>query len=143
MTTNKLAIRALPVIEGPPRTPLTTGGRIRLPAGEFVQVLNGDVARFVALLEFKVGDGLTRGNHFHEKKSEALYVVSGRLAAVFVDVDSGERVERTLVAGDLARVAPRLAHTYRALEPALAIETSPTPFDPADVVPFRRFDPTP
>jgi|SRR5215831_4706686 len=137
MIADKLAIRALPIIEGPPATPVTTGGRIRLPAGEFVQVLNGEEARFVALLEFKVGAGLTRGNHFHERKSETLYVVSGRLAAIFVDVDSGERVEHTLVPGDLARVAPRLAHTYRALEPALAIETSPTPFDPADIVPFR------
>jgi mannose-6-phosphate isomerase-like protein (cupin superfamily) len=137
MIADKLAIRALPIIEGPPPTPVTTGGRIRLPAGEFVQVLNGEVARFVALLEFKVGDGLTRGNHFHERKSEALYVVSGRLEAIFVDVDSGERIERTLAPGDLARVAPRLAHTYRAIEPALAIETSASPFDPADVVPFR------
>ncbi|MFI5372296.1 MAG: hypothetical protein ACHQ52_12130, partial [Candidatus Eisenbacteria bacterium] len=51
----------------------------------------------------------------------------------FVDLDSGERVERTLEPGDLVTVAPGLAHVYVALEPSLAIETSPTPFDPTDV----------
>lgn len=136
MTTGKLEFRTLPVFEGAPATPVTTGGRIRMPAGEFTQVLNGDVARYVALLEFKLGPGLSRGNHYHEKKSETLYVVSGRLAATFVDVDTGERVERELAPGDLVRMAPRLAHTYRALEPAFAVELSPTPFDPADVTPF-------
>jgi hypothetical protein len=67
--------------------------------------------------------------------------VSGRLAARFVDMDSGERVERTLEPGDLVTIAPGLAHVYVALEPSLAIEMSPTPFDPGDVTPFD-FDAT-
>ena len=137
MSTAKLVVRRLPVIDGPPATPVLTGGRIRMPAGEFTQVLNGDVARFVALLEFRVGDGLSRGNHVHERKSESLYLASGRLAATFTDLDSGERIERVIEAGDLVYVAPRLAHAYRALEPSLAVELSPTPFDPDDVTPFE------
>ncbi len=140
MSTSKLVSRTLPVVVGPPPTPVTTGGRILLPAGEFTQVLNGETARFVALLEFKVGPGLSRGNHYHERKTESLYVVSGRLAARFADLDTGERFERELAAGDLVTVAPRLAHTYRALEPALAVELSPTPFDPADVTRFEFGD---
>ena len=134
--TEKLRFRTLPITVGAPASPVLDGGRIQLPAGEFVQVLNGEEARFVAVLEFRVGAGLSRGNHFHQRKSEGLYVVSGRLAGTFVDVDSGERIERVIETGDLVRVLPRCAHAYRAIETALAVEFSPTAFDPGDVTPY-------
>jgi len=134
---NGLSIRSLPVIFGRPEAPVTDGGRIVLPAGEFAQIANGEEARFIAYLEFLVGEGRSRGNHVHARRAEALYVVRGRLRARWADVASGEREEQVLKGGDLVHVAPGLAHAYEALEYTQAIEFSATPFDPLDVTPYR------
>ena len=134
---NGLSIRSLPVIHGKPATPVTDGGRIVLPAGEFAQIANGEGgARFIAYLEFLVGAGRARGNHVHARRAESIYLVRGRLRARWADVSSGEREERVLKAGDLVHVAPGVAHTYEALEYSQAIEFSDSPFDPDDVTPF-------
>ncbi len=133
----RVTVRRLPVVDGAPKTPITTGGRIRMPAGEFAQVSNGEDVRFVAYLEFRHEPGLSRGNHFHAKKSEALYVVTGRLRARFADPETREQVGLELAAGDLVRVATGIAHGYEALEYTQAIETSGAAFDPADVTPYR------
>lgn len=129
----RVTVRRLPVVDGAPRTPITTGGRIRMPAGEFAQVVNGEDVRFVAYLEFKAEPGLSRGNHYHLRKSESLYVIAGRLRARFADPATREQAEVELETGDLARVATGIAHGYEALEHTQAIETSSTAFDPADV----------
>jgi mannose-6-phosphate isomerase-like protein (cupin superfamily) len=132
----KVTLRRLPVFERPPETPVLTGARIRMAAGEAAPILNGGPWRFVAYLEFLPGTGAWRGNHFHERKRETFYVVTGRLRAVFEDVDSGERAETELSAGDLLVIEPRCAHAFTALEYAQVIEASPFEYDAADAHPF-------
>lgn len=133
---SQLTIRSLPVIHGKPATPVTGGGRIVLPAGEFAQIANGGEARFIAYLEFLMGQGRARGNHVHTRRAESLYVIRGKLRARWADVASGAREERVLKAGDLVHVAPGCAHVYEALEYSQAIEFSDTAFDPGDVTPY-------
>lgn len=131
----KLSLRPLPVLDGPPAQPVLDGARIRMAAGEAAPVFNGGPWRFIAYLEFLPGTGAWRGNHFHEKKCEYFYVISGRLHGVFEDMDSGERFETELVVGDVLTIEPRCAHAFRALEYAQVIECSPLEFDASDSYP--------
>jgi mannose-6-phosphate isomerase-like protein (cupin superfamily) len=132
----RVTVRKLPVIHGRPERPVTDGGRILLPAGEFAQIANDESVRFVAYLEFKHEPGLSRGNHYHRRKAESLYVISGRLRARFADPHTQDRAEITIEAGDLVRVSADCAHAYEALEPSHAVEFSGTAFDATDVVAF-------
>jgi mannose-6-phosphate isomerase-like protein (cupin superfamily) len=130
----RLTLRKLPVVHGKPERPVLDGGRIMLAAGEFAQIANAEEVRFVAYLEFLDGPGLSRGSHYHERKGEALYVLSGRIRARFADPDTRETHELVLERGDLVRTMPRCAHRYEALGYAQAVEFSATPFDASDVV---------
>ncbi len=129
-------LRRLPRYRVPLERPVTEGGVIEMPAGDFVQVVNGDPVRFVAHLEFRAGRS-SRGNHYHLTRTEWLTVVRGRLLARYADLEGGARFEVVLEAGDQARVAPRCAHSYTAIEDAAAIECATHPFDPADTVAFK------
>lgn len=132
---SRVSIRRLPVLDAPPATPVLDGVRIRMSAGEAAPIWNGTPFRFIAYLEFLPDTGAWRGNHFHEKKREAFYVIRGRLRAVFEDVDTGERAEHTLEAGDVLHIEPRCAHAFQALEYAQVIECSPLDYDAADAYP--------
>ena len=131
----KVAILSLPVLDAPPAQPRLDGVRIKMAAGEAAPVFNGGPWRFIAYLEFLPGTLAWRGNHYHEKKREYFYVIRGRLHGVFEDVDTGERAEAELVAGDVIVIEPRCAHAFRALEHAQAIECSPLEFDASDAYP--------
>lgn len=128
----RVTLRSLPVLDQPPAQPILDGVRIRMAAGEAAPVFNGTPFRFVAYLEFLPGTGAWRGNHFHEKKREAFYVIRGRLHGVFENVDTGERAEAEIGAGDVLMIEPRCAHAFRALEYAQVIECGTQDFDPAD-----------
>ena len=132
----KAALRKLPRYRVPLAQPVTEGGVIEMPAGDFVQVANGEPVRFVAHLEFRAAAGAARGNHYHLARTETLTVLRGRLRARVHDLDTGERAEWTLEAGDQVTMFPRCAHAYLALEDAAAIEVSSHAFDPDDTVAF-------
>jgi mannose-6-phosphate isomerase-like protein (cupin superfamily) len=131
----RVSIRRLPVLDGPPQEPVLDGARILMTAGEAAPVFNGSPFRFIAYLEFLPGTGAWRGNHWHERRREALYVIRGRLRAVFEDIDTGERAEAVLETGDLLHIDPRCAHAFQALEYAQVIECSPLDYDAADAYP--------
>jgi len=129
-------VRRLPRYRVPLAAPVTAGGIIEMPAGDFVQVANGREVRFVAHLEFRAASGASRGNHVHRARTEWVTVIRGRLRARYADVASGERFEVELAAGDQVEVRPGCAHSYVAIEDAAAIECSTHDFDPADAEPF-------
>ncbi|MER7444891.1 cupin domain-containing protein [Micromonospora avicenniae] len=131
---DKVQVRRLPVISLPVPD---GGGRIQSPAGEFARVVNGGTYRYLAYLEFRPEAGKPRGNHYHERRTETLYVISGRLRAVYQDLESGERAETILEAGDLVIVHPRCAHVYHAYELSQAVELADEPYDPADTYPYE------
>jgi mannose-6-phosphate isomerase-like protein (cupin superfamily) len=132
---SKVSIRSLPVLDGPPVQPVLDGVRIHMKAGEAAPITNGTPFRFLAYLEFLPNTGAWRGNHFHERKRETFYIIHGRVHGVFEDVDSGERAEIELAAGDVIVIEPRCAHAFRALEYAQALEFSPLDYDASDAYP--------
>ena len=132
---DRVTIRRLPVLDRPPERPILDGVRIRMRAGEAVPVWNGGPWRFIAYLELLPGADTWRGNHWHEKKTEYFYVISGRLRGVFEDLDSGERLDTELETGTTVVIAPRVAHAFVGLERSQALECSPFEFDAADAYP--------
>jgi len=132
---DKVTIRALPVLDGPPAEPVLDGVRIRMPAGEAAPVWNGGPWRFIAYLELLPGAATWRGNHWHEKKTEYFYVISGRLRGVFEDLDTGETLDTELEAGTTVVIRPRVAHAFKGLERSQALECSPFEFDATDAFP--------
>jgi dTDP-4-dehydrorhamnose 3,5-epimerase-like enzyme len=98
--------------------------------GEFVQISYREEIRHLAL--FEIRRGFSRGNHYHEKKEEIFYVVSGMIKALFLDVESPQKEEHLLKKGDKIRIKPRCAHRFVGLEDALVVEYSPQIYEPED-----------
>jgi len=98
--------------------------------GEFVQISYQEEIRHLAI--FEIRKGFSRGNHYHEKKEEIFYVVSGRMRALFVDMDSLQREEHFLEKGDKIRIKPRCGHIFLGMENALVVEYSPQVYDGED-----------
>ena len=98
--------------------------------GEFVQVSYREDIGHLALFELKQGH--VRGSHYHEKKEEVFYIVSGIIRARFVDMDTQNKEELILTKGDRVRVLTRTGHTFYGLEDALVIEYSPQYYDKVD-----------
>lgn len=118
-----------------------TGGRGLSPAGEMAQIINGDAMRLVTYIEFTM-DGKPRGNHYHTKKTEIIYVIRGHLRVFFEDLDTHERFDISAKTGDLIRVQPNCAHVYVAQEYTQALELNEVAYDPADTFPYTVLIPT-
>lgn len=109
-------------------------GRVTSRAGELVRFANGGTYQFAVYWDCHPG-GPCRGNHYHLDKTEVLYVISGRLQAAYQDLDSGERIDLVLEAGDQVRVRPRLVHAYLALAATQVVEVATRPYAQSDVYP--------
>jgi dTDP-4-dehydrorhamnose 3,5-epimerase-like enzyme len=98
--------------------------------GEFAQICYDEEARHIAF--FTVRRGFSRGSHYHERKEEIFYVVSGRIRAVFVDHDTKEREELLLVGGTRLRLKPRCWHIFYGIDDSSVVEYSPQVYDKTD-----------
>jgi dTDP-4-dehydrorhamnose 3,5-epimerase-like enzyme len=98
--------------------------------GEFVQVAFREEIHHLAV--FEIRKGFSRGSHYHEKKEEIFYIFTGKVRAVFMDMDTLQKEEKILEKGDRIRIKPRCGHTFLALEDTLVVEYSPQVFDPVD-----------
>jgi dTDP-4-dehydrorhamnose 3,5-epimerase-like enzyme len=98
--------------------------------GEFAQICYREEARHIAV--FTIKEGFWRGGHYHEKKDEAFYVVEGKIRAVFVDLDTEERMEHFLKKGDRLRVKPRCWHVFYGIGDSLVVQYSPQVYDATD-----------
>lgn len=98
--------------------------------GEFVQIAYAEEMRHLAW--FTIRAGFWRGMHYHEKKEEIFYVVSGKIRARFVDLSTKEEEEHILERGDKIRLQPGLWHIFHALEDSSVVEYSPQVYDKAD-----------
>ena len=126
VTRQKLASLIPPV---PPDAPRLK--RLMLPQGELAQFHDGEEGmRYVASVELK--PGTVRGNHYHEKKREWFYMISGELFLIVQDLDSGIREQINLKPGDLVYISPKVAHAFQVQAPGYAVEFSPVAFDAAD-----------
>lgn len=98
--------------------------------GEFVQVSYKQEIKHIAYFELK--NGFYRGSHYHEKKEEFFYVISGKIKAVFYDIETGEKEEHVLEKGQLIHVKPCCAHIFYGTEDARVIEFSPQVYEKED-----------
>lgn len=135
MLTTKVVIEELP-----------TGGddkserRIFSDKGEMVQVLNRGTQSFKHLVYWELDSARTeqeRGHHYHEKKAEQLYVISGELELLLEDLETSERRAFTVRGGTRITIPPRIAHAYHSHTYSQVLEYSPDPYDPSDTHPHR------
>lgn len=110
--------------------------RLALAQGELAQFHDADPGiHYIAALELV--EASVRGNHYHTRKEEHVYLMRGSMELIVEDPGSRERAEVRMEPGDLTVIQPGLAHAFRILHPGVAIEFSPTRFDPADIHPHQ------
>jgi mannose-6-phosphate isomerase-like protein (cupin superfamily) len=127
--------RRLPEYVGPPPADAPALKRLRLPQGDLVQFHNDDEGmRYVAWIELK--EGGVRGNHYHERKLEHIYLLTGAVELTVEDIDTGERAVVDLEAGDRVTIPTRIAHALRTVRAGQAVEFSPGRLESNDT--FRR-----
>jgi uncharacterized RmlC-like cupin family protein len=123
---------SLPVFDNPAESAPTEPKRLRLAQGELAQIFTGSPGiRYLAALELRAGT--MRGNHFHERKHEFVYLISGRMEIVCEEPQTNGRERFICQAGDLFEIAPHIAHVFRVLESGTGVEFSPQEFDASDV----------
>ena len=110
--------------------------RLLEPRGELTQISNGKAFLHLVYWDIRPEPGTFRGQHYHERKEESMYILRGCLRALFEDIDSKEREEHTLAEGTKVLIQPRLAHKFIPLEFVQVIEFSPQPFDGSDAFPY-------
>lgn len=123
--------QSLPCLAPPtaPNAPMLK--RLLLPQGELAQFHDSETpVRYLALLDLM--EGTIRGQHYHLKKKEWVYLGRGELTLVAEDLATKERETIPVRAGDLVHIAPGIAHALRVVEAGYAVEFSPHRFDPAD-----------
>jgi len=98
--------------------------------GEFVQISYKEEIRHLAV--FEIRKGFSRGSHYHEAKEEIFYVVSGKMRALLMDMDTLQKEEYILEKGDKIRLKPRCGHIFYGLEDTLVVEYSPQVFNMED-----------
>ena len=106
--------------------------------GEFVQISYQEEIRHLAL--FEIRKGFSRGGHYHAKKEEIFYIVSGKIKARLWDLDTQEKEEGVFEKGDRVRIQPRCGHLFDALKDAVVVEYSPQVYEPEDsyIIDFER-----
>lgn len=131
----KVTKLTLPVITPPPGAGTPVCKRLVLPQGELAQFYDGEEGfRYAAVIELR--PGTLRGNHYHERKQETVYLISGEMNLALEDVATGTRETITLTPGDLVTIPARIAHAMQPTAPGYAVEISPTRFEPEDT--FKR-----
>jgi dTDP-4-dehydrorhamnose 3,5-epimerase-like enzyme len=114
--------------------------RMFSPKGEMAQILNRSAESFRQLVYWDLDStrtGQERGHHFHAKKVDRIYIISGEVEFVVEDLATGQRKVLRARAGSRVTIAPRLAHAFRSTTYTQALEYSPDPYDPADTQPYR------
>ena len=109
--------------------------RILSAKGEMAQILNRAGESFRHLVYWDLDSeksGQTRGNHYHLRKTERYYVISGRLELFLEDAVSLQNEKIQLSTGNCITVHPNVAHAFMSLSYAQVLEFSPGPYDPGD-----------
>lgn len=99
--------------------------------GEFAQISYREDIGHLAFFELRKGQ--SRGSHYHERKEEVFYVISGRIKAFFIDKENGEQQTYVLEKGMKICVETLVGHVFYGMEDSLVIEYSPQYYDKEDV----------
>ena len=108
--------------------------------GELVLLSDGEKIRHITFFTLTPGPDFFRGGHYHKKKTEKFYVVSGRLRISLVDMETEETDVLELEAGQRVAIQPMCAHRFQAIVPSQVIEYYATAFDLEDDIRFDKFE---
>ncbi len=107
--------------------------------GELALISDGKIFRHLAYFSLKPGKGFFRGGHYHLKKIEHIYVISGKLKITFVDLDTNKKHIERFRDGHRITIYPGCAHLFEAEKEVHAIEYYEFPFNRDDYIPFEGF----
>ena len=133
--TEKIQIEELPVTDD-----FVRQKRLIQDRGELALIEDGKPFQHLGYFSLKKGEGYYRGGHYHRKKVEHFYVVSGRIRVRFVDLDSGQRSQVFLKEGQRVTIYPNCAHRFEAEEEAQVIEYYNSIYDPEDDIHYSEFE---
>ena len=133
--TEKIQIEELPVTDE-----FVRQKRLIQDRGELALIEDGKSFQHLGYFSLKKGKGYYRGGHYHRKKVEHFYVVSGRILVRFVDLDSGERSQVFLEEGQRVTIYPNCAHRFEAEKEAQVIEYYNSIYDPEDDIHYSEFE---
>jgi len=114
--------------------------RIFSEKGEMAQILNRTHEAFKQLVYWELDSARTsqeRGHHYHERKVERLYVLTGELELSLKDIETLDSKRLKVKAGDRLIISSRVAHAFRSLVYSQVLEYSPDPYDPTDTTPYK------
>jgi mannose-6-phosphate isomerase-like protein (cupin superfamily) len=100
--------------------------------GELALISDGMTINHLGYFSLGKGNGYFRGRHYHKNKVEHFYIISGSLTVLLMDVDSKEKEEILITAGNRLTIFPFRAHVFYAREFSQAIEYYASPYDPTD-----------
>jgi mannose-6-phosphate isomerase-like protein (cupin superfamily) len=114
--------------------------RIFSEKGEMAQILNRSDQAFKQLVYWELDStksGQERGHHYHEKKIEHFYVLTGDLELSLRDLESSDSQKILLKAGNRVNISPRVAHAFRSFKYSQVLEYSSEPYDPSDTHSYK------
>jgi len=126
--------------------PLPIGGdnslerRIFSEKGEMAQILNRADEAFKQLVYWELDStkpDQERGHHYHERRIEQIYVLTGALELLLKDIENSDIKKMIIKVGDRVTISPKVAHAYRSLMYSQVLEYSPEPYDPIDTYPYK------
>ena len=128
---NKLIIEHYKALEPDMNSPKPNGFKA-LPKGDTAYINPEEDVKFTGVIEFVPGTGV-RGKHYHKNKLEILYIISGKLKALYWEVDAPDEITEVIhVKGDKITIPPLIAHGFEAIEHTTVLEMITTDFDMAD-----------
>jgi len=134
MFKDKYSIETLPITDE-----FLREKRLIQDRGELVLLSDGEEIRHITFFTLNQGNGHFRGGHYHKKKVEKFYVVSGKAWLFLADIEGRETGKIELEAGQRVTVRPMCAHKFVAVTPIQVIEYYSTTFDPNDEFRFNDF----
>ena len=135
MLENKFQFETLPVTEA-----FLREKRLIQDRGELVLLSDGEEIRHITFFTLNPGNDYFRGGHYHAKKTEKFYLISGRLRLYLSDVETNESTILMLETGQRVTLQPMCAHKFVAITPTQVIEYYSTPFDSEDEFRFDKFN---
>lgn len=108
--------------------------------GEMAQILNRANEAFKHLVYWDLDSGRNgqeRGHHYHVRKTEHFYILSGEIELYIEDLESSEKKKLLLNSGSRLAISPGVAHAFRSRTYSQVLEYSPEPYDPSDTHPYK------
>lgn len=134
MLRQKYFLKTLPVTEN-----FLKEKRLIQERGELALIADGQEIRHITYFSLNPGPDYFRGNHYHKKKKETVYVISGKLKVLLKDIENQQSEVIILTSGDKLTIMPLCAHKFFCIEKAQVIEYYQTSFDAEDEFLYNNF----